>query len=185
VATGNLSELNGFKEIIEGFTQTKNPSYRLQIAGAGALQDKVAEAAKSDPRIEYLGQLPFVEVLELYKSADCLICMRLTKRVDSRYFFPSKLFEYLASGVPVITTRTGHVESEYQNIAVLLYEETAEALAHKMDEVAQLPLETRRTLGKAAAQYMRENATWDKVGENVAEYIVRLLGSDSGEIGIR
>ena len=185
VATGNLSELNGFKEIVEGFTQTKSPCYRLQIAGAGALQDKIEEAAKSDPRIEFLGQLPFVEVLELYKSADCLICMRLTKRVDTRYFFPSKLFEYLASGVPVITTRTGHVESEYQNIAVLLYEETAEALAHKMDEVAQLPLVERRILGRAAARYMRENATWDKVGENVAEYIIGLLGSDSKEIGVR
>ncbi len=174
VATGNLSELNGFVEILDGFALTTDPAYRLQIAGSGALKERIENAAKTDRRIQYLGQLPFAAVLELYRSADCLICMRLTERFDTRYFFPSKLYEFLASGVPVVTTRTGHVESEYRNVAVVLYEETAEALAQKMGEVAHMPAAERRALGQAAARYIRENATWDKVGEKVVGYIASL-----------
>lgn len=179
VATGSLSHLNGFSEIIDGFLLTTELHYRLYIAGTGVFQCKIEEAVKQDPRIEYLGLLSFEQVLALYEKADCIISMRLTKRFKTNYFFPSKLYEFLASGVPVISTCTGHIGEEYQDIAVLLSEETPEALAEAIEYVANMSFADRQRLGKSAMQYMRKHDTWSVVGKRMTEYILSLIESRS------
>jgi glycosyltransferase involved in cell wall biosynthesis len=174
VMAGNISELNGIKEVIEGFKLTSNPNYRLSIAGSGALQPLVEAAAETDSRIELLGYLSFEQVLALYEEADCIVNMRLTKRLKSNYLFPSKLFEYLASGKPVITTCPGHVADEYSQIAILLHEETAEALRIAIDTVAAMSCEERQRLGEKAVQHMREHSTWNAVGWQMVSYMMSI-----------
>jgi glycosyltransferase involved in cell wall biosynthesis len=121
-AVGRLDETNGVPEILKAFATLRGERYRLRIAGAGPLEEHVREAATRDTRIEFLGLLSFDDVLELYNSSDVLINMRMTRSRDTRYFFPSKMMEYLASGVPVISTCTGHVEEEFGGFAYLLKE---------------------------------------------------------------
>ena len=75
-------------------------------------------------------------MLDLYRSADVLINVRLTQTLNTKYFFPSKLMECLASGVPVISTCPGHVAEEFGRLAYLLREETPEALAAAIRRVA-------------------------------------------------
>ncbi|MEZ4733814.1 MAG: glycosyltransferase [Caldilineaceae bacterium] len=175
VAAGSLTQLNGFEEIVDGFLRTQNPNYRFVIAGAGELQPNVIRAAQRDMRIEYLGRLPFAEVLKLYKDADCIINMRLTKRFNTKYVFPSKIFEALASATPVITTCPGHVAQEYKEIAFLLTEETSEALAKTIDLVAGLPWVERQRIGTAAAQHIRTHNTWTTMGKKMTEYILNVI----------
>lgn len=179
VAAGSLTQLNGFDEIINGFLLTKNPNYRLVIAGAGNLQTNVIQAAQSDGRINYLGHLSFTEVLKLYETADCIINMRLTKRFNTNYVFPSKIFEALASATPVITTCPGHVAQEYRDIALLLTEETPQALTEAIDLVAGLSQIERQKIGTAAAQYIRAHNTWTMIGKKMLEYILNVVESRS------
>jgi len=95
--------------------------------------------------------------------------------MKTEYFFPGKLIEYLSSGVPTITTCTGHVEEEYAEIAFLLKEETPQALARMLEQVASMPAEVRVQKGKAAREYFIANYTWEAQGRRVAEFIYRLL----------
>ncbi len=177
VATGSLDEANGFREILAAMAFLPG-HYRLRIAGAGPLQTLVQQQAARDSRIEYLGYLSFDQVLALYDSADVLINMRLTQRMHTEYFFPSKMMEYLASGVPVITTCTGHVEEEYADFVFLLRDETPEALAQLIEQVAQLPLAIRLEKGRAAQAYIQVHNTWQAQGEKLADFIrTRLLNS--------
>ncbi len=71
---------------------------------------------------DYFAKTPVLPVFRsmVDNTADVLIDMRLTEALNTKYSFPSKLMEYLASGTPVITTCTGHVEEEFADIAYLL-----------------------------------------------------------------
>jgi glycosyltransferase involved in cell wall biosynthesis len=170
-AAGGLREENGLLVILKAFSALRGEKYRLCVAGAGPLAKEIVAAAERDPRIQYLGMLRLEEVLCLYDRSDVLVNMRLTRALNTRYFFPSKLIEYLASGKPVITTCTGHAETEYAKFAFLLREETPEALAEMIQRIAGLSREERENIGRKAQQYMFTQKTWNAQAEKVADFI--------------
>ncbi len=170
VFAGSLDEPNGVSLMLDAFSRLPG-GYRLRIAGRGPLEDKVRQAAASDSRIDYLGFLPHRQVLALYRSADLLVSARLTKGLNTRYFFPSKLMEYLASGVPVISTCTGHVEEEFGGFVYLLREETAESLAGLIAAIAASPRAERIEMGRRARGYMAAHKTWDSQSARVVTYL--------------
>lgn len=171
VMAGSLDAANGVLVVIDAFHLLKGEQYRLRIVGAGPLEAAVRAAAVADPRIEYLGVVTHEQVLELYETADVLLNMRLTQILDTRYFFPSKLMEYLASGIPVLTTCTGHVEEEYAALAYLLKDETAEGLARRLAEIAEMPRQDREYMGMEAKKYMAREKTWSNQARRVLKFI--------------
>lgn len=177
VTAGRLDEANGIREILAAFSQMDGEMYRLHIAGAGPLEAEVVEAAENDSRITFHGFVPFAKVLKLYAVADALVCMRLTQRINTRYFFPSKIMEYLASGVPVITTCPGNMAEEYGEFAYLLKEESPDALADLVKAVAATPWEQRVARGRAARQYMLKYKTWDAQANRIVGFLDMIAGN--------
>jgi len=175
VSVGSLNETNGFDVLLEAFSLLKGDNYQLTIAGSGPLEEDVRQAMISDSRVEYCGALSFDEVLALYNTADVLINMRITKEIDTEYFFPSKMMEYLVSGRPVITTSTGHVENEFSDFVFLIKDETPQSLAKLIKDVASLPAELLARKGEQARNYMIAHKTWDVQGRKVANYIRSML----------
>jgi glycosyltransferase involved in cell wall biosynthesis len=171
VAAGQLSELNGIPLLLEAFSRLGDDRFRLRIAGAGALEPEVRAAAARDPRIEFLGRLPFDRLLETYASADVLLNLRITRSLNTKYFFPSKMMEYLVSGIPVISTCTGHVEEEFGAFTFLLREETPEALVELLERIAALEPADRRAQAARARAYMAANKTWQAQTQKLAAYI--------------
>ena len=184
VSAGSLDEPNGFSVLLQAFSKLRGDHYRLRIAGAGPLEAEVRRAAAQDSRIEYCGYLAFEEVLRLYASADVLINLRLTKSVNTKYFFPSKLMDYLASGRPVITTCTGHVEEEFGQFTFLVREETPEALAAAIQDVERLGKDARERKGAMARDYMMANKTWSAQGRRVVRLIESLVAAKRVAVGV-
>jgi glycosyltransferase involved in cell wall biosynthesis len=168
---GRVDETNGIPALLEAFSLLEGDQYRLRIAGGGPLERKVREAAANDSRIEYLGFVPFSEVLQLYKNSDVLVNVRVTKDMNTRYFYPGKMMEYLASGTPVITTCTGHTEAEFGDFVYLLHDETPRGLATLIEKVAGARPDERRQLGLAARAYMSTHKTWEAQTKRVAQFI--------------
>ena len=160
VFAGRLEALNGVEVMLQAISQLEGERYRFVLAGEGPLSDAVRQAAKKDSRIEYLGLLKVHDLLSIYKQADVLISMRLTKALRTNYFFPSKLMEMLASGTPVISTCTGHVEAEFGRFLIPLRNESPEGLAEAIRDAAGTDLEARKEMGKRARAFMLANKTW-------------------------
>ena len=131
VLAGSLESFNGVELALESMSHLPD-GYELVVAGKGTIAPAVEVAAARDDRIVYRGVLEFDQLLELYRSADLLLNLRVTRAIDTRYFFPSKLMELLASGTPVLSTCTGHVEGEFGGVIYLLREETAGAVADRV-----------------------------------------------------
>jgi glycosyltransferase involved in cell wall biosynthesis len=171
VASGSLDEVNGVIELLEAFRLLPDPHYRLTIAGGGPLESFVRAAAARDSRICYAGLLPFAEVLDLYRRADLLANVRLTQRIDSQYFFPSKLMEYLASGTPVLSTSTGHLESEYGDFVFLASDESPEGLARAIEQAAATSGDVRTDMARRARAYMLANKTWNIQADKITRFL--------------
>ena len=178
-ATGTLNEANGVPILLKAFSLLEGEGYRLCMAGRGPLEELVREAATTDPRIEYLGFISSLEVLHVYQRSDVLVNMRVTGSMNTKYFFPGKMMEYLASGTPVITTCTGHTEEEFADFVFLLRDETPQGLAALIRQVANLDSGERRRVGGKAQQYIALNKTWDVQARKVARFIREVvLGID-------
>jgi glycosyltransferase involved in cell wall biosynthesis len=171
VAAGSLDAANGIPLMLAAMKHIPGSHISLRIAGNGPLLNQVRAAATDDPRIQYAGYLSFSEVLALYTQADLLLNIRITKSISTRYFFPSKLMEYLASGTPVVTTRTGRVSTEFSDAAVFLDDETPEALAKLLTLTAARDPRILLEIGERARDKMLRSKTWALQGRKVADYL--------------
>jgi glycosyltransferase involved in cell wall biosynthesis len=170
VLAGTLELYNGLELALEAMNHLP-ADYQLMVAGNGSLAGRLQQAAARDARISYLGFLDFADLVATYRSADLLLNLRLTRAMDTRYFFPSKLMELLASGTPVLSTGTGHVEDVYGHVLYLLEEETPQALAAHIRAIAASPPAERRALGRRAREFIFSEKTWDRQGAKLADYI--------------
>jgi len=170
-ATGGLESHNGFVEILEAFSQLKGEQYRMSIAGRGSLQSLVENAAHQDRRITYHGYLNQDELLQLHANSDLLINMRITNRLNTGYAFPSKTLEYLVSGVPLLTTCTGHIEDELAEYCYLLKDESAVGLASRITEIAGHSRVQREALGQRARDFMSTYKSWDSQCARILDYL--------------
>jgi glycosyltransferase involved in cell wall biosynthesis len=131
----------------------------------------VRYVAKRDPRIEFLGLVDHERVMHEYARADLLVNLRLTSNQTHRYVFPSKVVECLSTGVPLLSTRTGHIESEFGGFVYLLDEQTPEALAAKLSEIKSVPRESRREFGASAQRYVLQEKTWEAQVKKIETYL--------------
>ncbi|HYN08271.1 MAG TPA: glycosyltransferase [Vicinamibacterales bacterium] len=179
VLAGSLETYNGVELALEAFERLPLEGFELVVAGAGSLAEAVSARARRDGRVRYAGFLEFDEVLSLYRTADVLLNTRLTKALSTRHFFPSKLMEFMASGTPVISTSTGHVEEEFTGLVYLLRDETPDALAHLLQRIAATSIEERHALGRRARAYMLAHKTWERQGQRLADYLRREVFGDA------
>jgi glycosyltransferase involved in cell wall biosynthesis len=180
VLSGSLTDFNGVEVALAALSHLPS-DIELVVAGAGPMANLVRERATTDPRVIYRGFLSFDEVLALYRTADLLLNIRITGTIDTRYFFPSKLMELLASGTPVLSTCTGQVESEYGHVLYLLRDETPEALAARIAEIRGAAVEVRRALGIRARDFMLSEKTWERQGQRLAAYFRQEVLREGGK----
>lgn len=111
---GALYERYGVGDLLYAYVKAK-PDYDLRIAGHGPLSTKIAELSESNPRIKFLDQVSREANLSLEKGASLLINPRRNDPKIDLESVPSKMFEYLTSGAPIISTPSPYFEDEFPN----------------------------------------------------------------------
>ena len=95
------------------------------------------------------------ELLELERKATVMV--NTTPSQDfTRYFFPSKNMEYLASGTPTIMFRLGCMPKEYDEYLYYVDGNDADALREKIIEVCEKSQEELNAFGDRARQFIIE-----------------------------
>ena len=155
--SGNLDSRYGILMLLDAFRTIEHQDYRLWICGAGNSVEKIKEYAIQDSRIKYLGVLPREEVLILQRRATILINPRSSSEVYTRYSFPSKTMEYLASGTPVVMSHLASIPEEYNSHIFYIDNETAEGIKDKILEVCSLSNEELDRFGANAADFILKN----------------------------
>ena len=107
-----------------------------------------------------------------------LLNLRLTRTIRTKYFFPSKVIEFLASGTPLLTTCPSHVRTEFGDVSYLLEDETPRALAQQLRAILDIPREERLERAMKGKKQILRTHSWKAQGKKVANFIRRRLAGD-------
>ena len=102
--TGNLRKKYGVETLIEAVRQLacEKGNYELWICGQGELAEKISAISQECPWLKYLGYVTPPKLFDVFAEATVLVNPRQNNMAYTRYSFPSKTLEYLASGKPLI-----------------------------------------------------------------------------------
>jgi glycosyltransferase involved in cell wall biosynthesis len=114
-------------------------------------------------RIEWTGRLPHHEAVRRLEECDILLAPHV-QLADVPFFgSPTKLFEYMALGRPIVASRLEQIAEilEHGRTALLAEPGNFEDLARTINDVLAMP-DRGRSLGEEARAEVVKNHTWDQ-----------------------
>lgn len=157
--SGAIDERNGVINLLKAFEKIKFDNYELLICGEGVLSGLVSECSKKDPRIIYLGQIPREKVLRLQSNCTLLINPRVPGQDFTKYSFPSKTMEYLASGTPTLMYNLEGLPKEYHNYCFIQRDLSIDSLYKRILEICEMDSDYLYNFGQKARHFILENKT--------------------------
>ncbi len=147
---GRLEHVKGVDLLLEAVKKLSDSSDRqfsVRLAGKGSLRSELEQQAFAlgiDHRISFLGRLSREEMLEEFQGANCFV---LPTRYEA---FGVVLIEAMATGLPLIATRSGGPDSIVTKENGLLIDpenaaELSEAMQHMMDHIGEYPADLIRS----------------------------------------
>ena len=128
---------------------------------------------KADPRIKPFGFLPSRRDLLLkQKEAAMLISTRRSDEAASDYCFPSKIFEYMVSGNPVLSARIGGIPEEYFSYLVAMKSTSAEDIREAILAVANMSEDERRARGEGGRRFVLEEKNNRAQAKKILDFII-------------
>jgi glycosyltransferase involved in cell wall biosynthesis len=190
---GGLKPWHGVEFLPEvlKLVQQQFPATTLQIAGEGPLRSTIAERAAAlgvTSSVTMLGAVHHDAVPEVVRGFDVALAP-YPELGHQFYFSPLKLFEYFASGVPVVASDVGQIAqiinanagAGRDEVAILTPPGDVGAMAAAC---CSLLRDRKRAyeMGMTGASLVREHFTWDRNAEQVLSLVesarVGWCGSD-------
>lgn len=169
--TGILHREKGIENLINAFSQIKDENYRLWIRGYGDYADEIVRISKQDKRITYLDPMPHAELVKLEQKATVMVNPTQPTLSFTKYFFPSKTMEYLASGTPTVMYKLPCMPPEYDEYIYYVNGESTEALRDKLIEVCEKPQSELNEFGAKASEFVLTKKNPIKQCENILSLI--------------
>jgi len=102
---GTLMDGRNLFELIDIF---KNSNATFLIGGRGQLMNKIKKLTKSSNNIHFIGTVPSKDVPRYTAASDYIIAIYNSKSLNNDIAGPpNKLFEAIAAGKPIITSKNG------------------------------------------------------------------------------
>ena len=168
VYAGALEEYNGIRLMLDAFGQLDTGRITLDIYGNGSLENVVRKTA-DHVRIRYHGRVEHKQVVQAQKQADLLLNLRDLSSPVCRYAFPSKLIEYLASGVPVCSTRVLQ-KNEFEDAAFVLDDFSTDGLLSILNRILENPAVLEQVSARQI-DYVKRFCLWKTVPEELTAFI--------------
>lgn len=173
--SGALYQYNGVELIIRSFMHLEKENLELHIFGSGPLESFVTEQSKVDERIKFFGLKDNSVVLKYQRESDFLLNIRLDFKNISKYSFPSKLIEYMNSGIPVISTRFPGLRTDYLNHLIILEDASIKGLSDLFDEAIAFGKGHYLNYGLNARKFIQENKNWEHQINRMSQFLEDII----------
>lgn len=154
--SGGLSRKYGIDRLLAAFDKFTDSKIKLHIYGQGECSDLVTEYSKKNKNVTFFGFVPNSEVLLDQKSANLLINVRPSNFALARFCFPSKFFEYLSSGTPILTTYIPGMSADLENLVFLIADEDSNGIYNAISDVLKFSSDELEKKGIIAKSYAVE-----------------------------
>lgn len=157
--TGNINKRYGIMDAVNAFISLPNNDISFWICGFGDSENEIKEIANKDKRVVYFGSLPRFKVLQLQKKASLLINPRHSNEEFTKYSFPSKTMEYLASGTPTLMCKLACIPDEYADFLFYIEDESIEGYKLSIMKVFEKDEYYLQSFGDKAKHFILNNKT--------------------------
>ena len=172
--TGSMNVKYGILSLLEAFAHISDPNIRLLLCGLGDAEPIIHRYCGADSRISFLGKVSHEKVLSLQSKVTVLVNPRQNNEEFTKYSFPSKTMEYLASGVPVVAYKLDGIPNEYDAYLNYVEDNSPESLAKKLTEICNMDKEARMEMGKRGAEFVLKNKNAEVQTRRILEFIQSL-----------
>jgi len=163
---GNIAPWQGVNILIESAFRLldKNERLKFLIVGDGLLKRTLVKKAKDSKwgeKIIFLGMRPYEEIPFLINIADICVAPFINERNRKTGVSPLKIFEYMACGKPVVSSRIEGLEFIEKEYAGQLAEpDDAVSLAKALQDLLT-NTKMRIEMGRRSLEIAREKFSWD------------------------
>jgi glycosyltransferase involved in cell wall biosynthesis len=170
--SGTLDNQYGIPMLLDAFMEIDDSDAELWLTGGGNAEAYIKECASKDDRIKFYGFLPSRnDVLRLQQQASLLVNMRLPSEPASAYCFPSKLFEYMATGVPVMSFKLEGIPEEYYPYLIMVEDESKVALKEAIEK--SLTMKDKGVYGAKAKEFIYTFKSKENQCRHIVDWINR------------
>jgi glycosyltransferase involved in cell wall biosynthesis len=176
---GTLVERNGVHIAVEAFASLRNklPEAQLHIYGkATPFLERVMQSAGERglrQNVLYFGEKPLEQIVGAIDTCDLGVVPN-PRNAFTNLNMPTRIFEYLARGKPVIAPRTAGIQDYFNEDSLLFFDAgNADDLARKIDFAASHPDETL-TITKRGQQVYKAHS-WQQESKSLARLVQGLL----------
>ena len=171
VYSGALVEYSGIINLIEAMKYVCDNEVTLEIYGDGEMKEYIIQYIDNIPNIKYQGSVDNITMLKIQAKAYLLINPRPIENPISKVTFPSKIFEYMISGTPVLTTKLNGLTDDYLDNMFIVDNNEPLLLADKINEIMSLPFDLLSEKAVRARAFVIENKTWEQQCKKIYGFI--------------
>ncbi len=167
---GGINESYGVRHLVEGFLKS-NLGHELWICGRGDLEGYLRNISAVNPRVRYLGFLAPLEVAKIQHKSALLVMARDPLEKYTRYSFPSKLLEYMVSGVPVLISRLDGIPEEYYDFSNLIEFFSVDGICEAFETFSRADQAELFRKAALAREWVLKNKTSFSCREKIIDFI--------------
>lgn len=172
VYTGTLNEYSGITNLISAMDLIKNKfDYILDIYGSGELEKDIIEQSIKNENIMYHGRVGHEKIKCIQANAYLLVNPRSIEDEIANLTFPSKIFEYMLSGRPILSTKISGLSNDYLGHIFLAKSNSPKDLATKIDEISMYTLLQLSDIGSNTRKFALENKNWQVQVGKIIDFI--------------
>ncbi len=171
IYAGALHRVYGIEALLKGFLQANIEDAELHLYGNGSYAEELKLLAKDRPTIKYMGIAPNEEVVKEEIKATLLVNPRPTHEEYTKYSFPSKNMEYMASGTPVLTTCLPGMPEDHKKYVFFIEEENEAGIKKALEEVFKHSPEELHAFGMKAKRFVMEEKNNKAQANKVINFI--------------
>jgi glycosyltransferase involved in cell wall biosynthesis len=181
IYTGGITEHRGVVQMVDAMHEADLGDWKLLLAGSHSPPDLIADLSDRPGwrRIDFKGLVPPIEARRLTSSAKVgLVVLQPTPAYKDA--LPTKMFEYMAAGIPVIASDFPLWRSIVDGIGCGLLVDPYDpaAIGRALRELAQNPAQAK-SMGDRGRNAVLERLNWDHEERSLAKVYAELLDSRS------
>ncbi len=172
---GFLYNFSGLKEVAIDICKYKDNKLKLVIVGDGDLYDELKRIKKfydTQDKMILTGRKSYSEIPSLIASADICLLPSYTNESIMHDIVPIKLYEYMAMGKPVISTKLPGIIKEFGKDNGIIYADRTEDV---FDTAIKVINSESIFLAGIKARQFAEKRDWNRITEEFEKILIKLI----------
>lgn len=177
IYTGNVGHAQDLEACIRAMNKIEQPDTTFKIVGDGDVREKLERLAAKEglgEDVEFTGLVPREEIPGMLNNSMVGVAP-LKKTEELEYAVPTKVYEYMATELPVVATGVGEIERilEESNGGIPI-DNDSEALSDTLEELLDNP-ELRREFGESGREYIMGNYSRESIATDLSDMLYELI----------